>query len=1322
MGTAADRAYFSRQCRHRLMVEVLKDSGNRNNDADWVDLNARAATGQPDYYAGLRNNPSITMQQESDPDVYAAAADTLVMDNRPWNGQKYGFWDARLPVTLTRAGVNYTFSSWRRRLIRLRVETRFPNGTSTTNSLGLFRIKEPITNQDQCQLVLLGLQEQITKKSAINIRDGGSWYRSWTIAALIRRLALAADPEMSIGSGLSTGAINMGTLDDPLVSSWGGAPGTLTTGNPSSYRWIPRCHDFDAITNRLWVGFEVPGSNAISGAGIAYMDVTSGLWTIIATPDNFPIPGWPVWIQYFTGYSYPVRWLLTQEENESADPYYFYGLYPGKCNADGGSFGQSARIASWWPARFCMRQGNIGFYETPPTYVRIWGWGGSELHSASENKYYGENLAVPFPQCHDHVDRTYQYEDPFGIVIDYFEGFALGRNEHDGPNYSETTQFAVYAKPGAYSRNHGYITGDPPYTTGFLRFFFADYWHQPQYKKLSTTGTPEYLYWIGHTTANYLDANWRVHRLKMTSTAWESSISYMNLELGDVTGLADVNAKNITAYAISPGLTGTQAKMTIATLDWDEAIDTTMRRSGIRLLEVDLTGTYGGIVTPTLLWSYTPSTASRFTTIVGLWTAKTGSALTTGTTMIASVFDRWNMASPCYGVGLWTNSGLVGWMQLYGFSPAIARAAYTGPTSSMPFSGFTYNLNDSKWYFTDQATGQLWSLYWDSGADTVTYTLENDASPMHQTEHLCAATQGIYTKGTDDVVRQFWALAPAMRGDVTNRLPKWVSNWSSYQFAQSGIYPLVMHSTKLSDVVEVAVFSELTAWEGILQLKQLCQNHRLVISRTGALDLQEVSQGTSIGRLRLVGIRGSADVEAGDIPILSYSKTRGYDDIRNAIDVVPWVVQPAGEPTADGTRGAGSQFGGEIRFDVTSSRQIRLSLSCVCGGDAGDLVDSGSTRRALLFSYRPILESVFCYLAVGCSSIATTLYVGAIRQEGGKFYSGEQEIRVGDQIRVGDGPYRTISYIRANDSQAGIGGAVEMQISGGTILRAAPAYAEVEIAPQDGSTGSDYPITTLAASCDGAVTTLTVADGSRLRKDQIILIDDEMLRISTVSGNTVTVAARGAYNTNNVAHTAGASIYAWVGIHQANVMYEVGDTGIRVGVYVDSTAAPSERTVVPGDGIVITSQGEIPSAQEHATIRAMDSKSVTDNERSELPIKENRFVDLVKAKLIAAAALDRWANERVNIVDAEMQYWPTVQAGSTVSCSEPPIIPFDENGAEQVVYFEAKRLRLDTQNWMQRVSFRALSDVTGAGKRDLVPDVEPDRAGYVRPRGRRGHR
>ena len=495
------------------MVEVLKDTGNRNNDADWVDLNARAAAGQPDYYAGLRNTPTITMQQESDPDVYASSADTLVMDNRPWNGQTYGFWDARLPVTLNRAGVNYTFSGWRRRLVRLRVETRFPNGSSTTNSLGLFRIKKLTTNQDQCQIVLVGLQEQITKKSAITVRDGGQWYRSWTIAALIRRLALAADPEMSIGSGLSTGALNMGTLDAPLVSSWGGAPGTLTTGNPSSYRWIPRCHDFDELTDRLWVGFEVPDGNPISGAGIAYMDVKSGLWTIVATPDNFPIRGWPIWIKHFTGYSYPVRWLLTQEENETGDPYYFYGVYPGRCNVDGSSFGQSARVGSWWPARFIMRQGNL-VMQVGSHPVRAWGWMGDGGTGGYETKYAGENLCFPFPQTPDYLDVDSELADP----AFRFDGYALARTDDEVivGGYK-----ILYSKPGAYSARG--IWGYHLPTASYLRTFLADYWHQPQYKRLNTTGSPEYLYWIGHTTASLNDANWRVHRLKMTSTGWEAA-------------------------------------------------------------------------------------------------------------------------------------------------------------------------------------------------------------------------------------------------------------------------------------------------------------------------------------------------------------------------------------------------------------------------------------------------------------------------------------------------------------------------------------------------------------------------------------------------------------------------------------------------------------------------------------------------------------------------------------------------------------------------------------------------------------------------------
>lgn len=1286
-----DLIYFQADADHRLLVEFLIDNGNPASDSDWVDFNARYASAQPDYYAGLINRPTITEKTEDRVGVYVSQIDALRFKNDPWNGNAYGFWDALLPITVR----GKTFSTWRRRKVRIRVETVLPDGTRVVDTLGIFRVKNVETTIGEAEVTLVGVHQVLMTTSAATIKDGTRWYQSHPIGALIKRLATAADPSMEVNGCDSV--IDMGTMDVPVASSWGPCPGVLVSGVACSYHWIPRCFAVDADDDSvIWVGFESPGSQTTSSGGIAKFDCITGRWTIVAHPDSY-------WTAYTFRTRFPISlWAPTgnvvyytsiQERANVPTDYLWYDLKGGVCAKDGSAF-EDHVTSNYWPARFALRIASSGLLDNQAP-VSVCGWVGDDMYNAGgwANKYYGESIPVAFPQTLDRV-RAWEILDP-SEPRTWWNGYGAAGTDLD----NQIIMPRELGRPGHYTmRTVDWDQGMMP------RFFMGDFWHAPQVYRMSGT---DRMVWMGQKVGTPLD--FTVHRWGVT----EYTVNTWNLSLGDGN---DLWKHHVTAWGLAPGQTGSSLKLLAGVIDWDEGIDTTMRRSTVRLAEITaaVDGGDNPIDPATYVdeWTYSAPTASYMPTIVSIYTPyKSGyNGQRTEEYTIVGFLNRGSTEGPCFGLGVWSTVAGGGWVERY-------LGTYRGPVSSVPFAGFTLNHDDGKVYFTDQATGQVHSVQYHSATDTVTWSIENLGRAAHQTEYYLSTIGGVYLKPTDDLAaRVFWGMAPGPRGDV--HAPCWFRNQTAPASSryQPGLYPLIQFSRKIADAIEVAEFDGMFCWKAITDLKQRAPAATLRVTRTAALELDTRDAGDSIGTLVLKANRPFPEIGSNTFPFWSYSKRVLWDDVVNSVVVTPWMVQPVADPQKQEIRSGGSTFKGEIRYLVTTERPIRLSILCHKGCDLGTMTDGQGRNAVALFTYSRVLETLSAYLTLTANATATTITVSGFHIRGNQFYCGDQQVRVGDTVSVFGGTTRTIQTMTAVTDSGEIGASVRITLSG-AIAVTARAGAKVEITPHDGAYRSDSEQTTLASVMSASATTFNLTDASMLRKHMVIKIDQELMKITAILGNTLTVV-RGRYGTINYVHSSGTSVSAFLAIHEANAMYEVGDTGIAIGVFVGKDLnEPGDRSIAPGDGLLITSRGYALQKNEAAIVNVVSAKSIADFEFQESTIgdsrrkvEENRFIDLTLASLIGSEMIDTFGDPRIGLFGVKMPFFPTVQTGKLAEIVDTQIVP---GGAED---FEITGVVFRTSDWTQLCTLRSIAAASGVGKRADEETEEDARGGYAVPR------
>lgn len=1291
----SDLIYFQSDADHRLIVEFLIDSGNPASDSDWIDFNARYPAGQPDYYAGLINRPTITERVEDRVGVYVSEIDSLRFRNDPWNGNLYGFWDATLPVTIR----GKTFSSWRRRKVRIRVQTFLPDGTSVTDTLGTFRVKDLDTTLGEAEITLVGVHQVLMTKKAGTVKDGTRWFQSHPIGALIKKLANAADPAMAV-TGCDS-IVDMGTHTERVASSWGPCPGVLSSGVASTYHWIPRCFAVDdADDSLIWVGFEVPGSYANSGGGIAKFDCMTGRWTVIVHPESYSLSGYtfrtafPVSIWGAGGL---VFYLLVEENPTPWPIHVWHYLRGGYLNPVNGVFDQYVSQIPYWPARCAYRKGTAGAHDTEGT-ISLCGYIDGRMASGYDFRYYGESVPVPFPQHLNEFQGAAGWQWPYSNdPYRYFDGFRV-----DGTDLADQTMIGPVGSPAHYTARSR--TGQ---TWLYPRFFMNTTWHAPLRYSMNQGGNPyDRWVWVGTNAASPKD--YTIRRWKIVGgTAVDEWV--FSLGTGD-----DVWFHHVTAWALAPSQTGTSLKMLLAVVDWDEGMDVSMRRSPIRLVEVTATVNASDVPTAATMvdkYTYTPTVNSMLPTIVSLYTpyADGYEGKRTADHTVACIYNRAQTAGPCYGIGVWNGTA---WAEIYGVG------TYNGPVSSKPFKGFILDQDSKKIYFIDTATGQVHSVKYTAGFGTVSWGVENQGRAAHQTECDLSSVGGVYCKPSDDnTPRVFWSLAPGPHGDVMAPPLQRDQSRVSAKLRQPGLYPMIQFSTKIADAVEIAEFDGINCWRAICDLKQRAPTTTLRVSRTGGLALADRDSGTELGYLSLKANTPFPAIAQDNFPFWTYAKRILWDDVINSVVVTPWMVQPVGDPQKQEIRSAGSTFQGKMEFLVTSERPLRMRIVCHKGCDLGYMLDGASRRTVALFSYSRILETLAAYLTLAAGDTSTTITVSGFHIRGSSFYCGDQIVRVGDSAQVLDGTLRTITGIEAVTDSGDLGASVRLTLDAAIGVNAR-AGSRVEIQPQDGASRSDAELTTLAAAINDSVTAITVTDASVLRKSMVLKIEAELVRITAINGNTLTIT-RGLYGSFNVSHAAGVSISGYLAIHEPNAMYAVGDTGVWFGLYVGSDLDdPADRSVAAGDGLIITSRGYSLQKNEAATVTVVDGDSIKDFEYQEdqvgddrRKINENRFVDLTLAPLMGQTLIDTFGDPRIGLFDVPMPFFPRIQAGSILNIGDRQIIP---SGISQG--FEVTGMAFRTSNWTQELSLRSINAATGVGKAPVLGADDESRGGTAIPR------
>lgn len=1232
---ASDLRWLSSGSGYHVCVEVEDD------DAVWVDFNAQWPEAYPDYTRCLIRMPKVSSQTEDSPGVYVVNADTLEVDNSPWMGTEVGFWDTDLPITLNRTDGAHDFTSWGGRRLRISLDFYGPNGNFVeTISRGVFLIEDVQTSDGPSASILLSpVTKQLVEASAESVKQGNDWHKGKPLGSLIHLLAKSTDGAFDVNTSLATSRIDYGALATARASSWGPCPGILNDGSSSLYHWIPRCFaKAGSSLQSIYVGFEVPKATGQSSGAIAKFDILTGKWTIVLLPTDSSVSSlFPIALYVPSSGTIATAFCVTDLDPRTWHPHFHACQLvefskDQDVNGDPQTGTQRGSSYYFWPARYLLRRGIACYgprdFGSALEYWTVVGYIGN-ADSGYSNKYYGENVPVPFPQAVDTLGfNSAQYDE--------LESKWNGYQADDSTLTPASDVVALLPKTGSYSV--GSRNPLTPTVSLMVRSWANNAYHGGILAKVGGTYS---FFWIATTSST-----WEIRAIGAL-TPW-TALHWLltNMKDGSSPTTDLLYKRQLTAYCWRTSST-TNRRMYVALIEWKETAQAGVPWSRSILWQLDFDGADGTEATCTMVWSHTPTGTTLAPMIVGLWTGQTSAAepaLQNDYTIVV-VFNRGDMSGAPFGLGILAGASNT-WIEMFteATSPAPSYP-YAGPTSAKPFGGFVWNWTDNpaRVYFVDQASGQLWSV--NPAATPPDWRLENNALPMHS-EHDLATPLGGYVK-TGSYESCLWGMAPSMPGEALRAEYERSTLTPIASRYVPGLYPLVQYGKTIADAVDVADFFELKVWEAIKMLKQRAWNYVLRITSTGQLTMAKRIAGSSVATLVPISSDPYPDVLAGEWPLYSWRKRTAFDQVANAVNVTPYQLQLAAETKVERTPPVGSKFAGAVQYTVRTERPLRLVLTCVMGGDIL------STGKGILWRYTRVLETVKTYLAAACASADTTILIGEIASRGGRFYAGEHELRVGDGIRVLDGSVLTISAIAAVAQSS-----VQLTFGGTTIGINAPIWSVVSIIPQDGEGASDADDGVTTISSDTGTTTIEVHDGSVLRAGMAILVEQEYLLISAVAGNEITVA-RDQWNSTHAAgnHAHGKAVKAYVATLVANQMYDVGNTNVSFGIQLEAgtTDLPS-RTILPGDSVSILSEGFRLKAMEHAIIHGIDTTSIAHGKK-EKAIDDNRFLDLVSAELLDAVVLAAEKDAKTLVENGLSPLNPRITSGVTVRIADKKIVP-----------------------------------------------------------------
>jgi hypothetical protein len=528
-----------------------------------------------------------------------------------------------------------------------------------------------------------------------------------------------------------------------------------------------------------------------------------------------------------------------------------------------------------------------------------------------------------------------------------------------------------------------------------------------------------------------------------------------------------------------------------------------------------------------------------------------------------------------------------------------------------------------------------------------------------------------------------------------------------------------MLSRVIADVIEVADFSGMTAFDALVALRQCAWDYRLYFtvdeSRQALLNFTKLTTGSPVALLKPLDLSPIPNLlasppEVGFMPGWS----RRLLPVKNAVDVVPWGPTGSGEFTTGTVQSAGSTWSGKYLVDVSTERPLRVVITCIMGGDVrAPEATAAANRKPILWSWERMADTAHCWLSAACTAATETLRVAGVSIKGGQVYAGDVLIVAGDYLAVSDGDQRIIkSFGVITDGYA------EVTLSS-VVGVAASQYAEVTIEPHERRTTgiSSDGVTTLAAIFTLGTTSMVVADASDIAVGAVVLARDHAWQVTKVVSSTLTVSELYAWAVSpDITLPIGTKLSVCVYTEFLGKHYQVGQTGVLFGVDTDSDDAPS-RTVNPGDGVIVTATGTRLAELKCATIREMNSSSIGNESsgygRCDTSIN-NRFVDLLRGTRLAAKVLvDAWP--RIEVTGLKIPaIWPTLTIGSEVTISDPRIVPTIA-GVEQSASFHVTGIRYDLAACTSEITVRSAA-ASSSGKRS-ASDPTP---GTALPAGRSG--
>jgi len=1304
--SVSDLKYFSSSQSNRLLVEVKDDAMGA-----WVDLNAQTAAGFPDYYAGLITRPTVNIAADQEEGIYSATISTMIMDNSPWTvsatNNKAGFWDQPFPVHIKRGSITYQFNSWQNRWVRLTLRTWNPDGTYYDFTLPPFIIDEhPTTRNGQATLKLASLFRLFQKRSAETLKVGTDWAKGWPIKSLVKMIAARTHKDILFASGSDSGKVDLGMDAVQRASSWGSAPGILTTGEQATQKWIPKCSCVNlSYPNQIWFGFACPGAHTYEDAAVSLFHLDTGQWDIPWTYTD--VGGYPIAIAQDTTNGYVWMWCVS---DCSPTAYQFYNLALVRITS---STTKDIVLsgASYWPGRETLRKG----YKPAST---IYAAGPDQTNGRN----FGESIMAPFAQRLD------------DLLIDIFPGTArtpagTGYEQEYVPASNIGDDSGGYLYPGDVQEYPATVQGGitaltnatGTFDAGAFRYFMGTQMHAPY--RIVRGGVP-YWFWIETLGLKF--------RLRRCTEAFPTVTAYHPLLT--LLGSDALWANQITAWGAAPNsvTSDTADKVIMAGVKWDERTVAYKIWSESFVTCASFLATDGSSSNSsfsiTLDSPDDNTTPDQARVCVGIFTPPGGTdpvsaQASTCQFSVLTLFNRANLQRPCYGIAVVVcNSGVAinkkpgAW---YGDS------GYKGPVSTMPFAGFSRaytgsdgNYSATSFYFTDQATGQVWHCdIRDTGSTAPVWTLLNKGLQIHNSEFCHATINGCTTRIDDLYETVVWGLAPGPSRDIVTGYPL-RDNVSSSSRHVPGIYPVVQLSRVIADAIEVADFSGMMAFDALKALRECAYDYRLYFTVDGSgnalLNFAKLSAATPECILSPLDMSPIPDALA-DVPYVGIESgwTRKLLGVKNSVDIVPYALTGAGEFTSATVKAAGSTWNGDYLLSLSSERPLRVAITCLFGGDvtAPEATDAAN-RRPILWTWERMKDTAHCWLAADTTAAATYVWVSGLNTKGGSTYAGDVLLAVGDYLSVAGGDQALITGFGSVGLSSG---AIQVHLASAVGVDA-KKYGDVTIEPHESRTSgvSNAGVTTLTAAFTIASgTTMAVASSAEVCVGSVIWAYGHAWEVTKIVSNTLTVSELFGYTTSpDVTIPAGTKLAVLVYTKKPGVLYQVGNTGVQFGVSIESDDVHA-RWVSSGDGVIVTATGMHLAECKSATIRGSNADSIARYGKCDVGPINNRFVDLLRGERLADKVLEE-AWPKIELSGAKIPaIYPDIVSGSKVNVTDPRIVP-TVAGAEQTVSFYTTGIRYNLTDCTSEVTERSATAST-SGKRDEVED-----AGSGMPAGRSG--